>query len=98
MFDWDDANVAHCARHDVSPHEAEEAYNSNPLYLDYSLEDGEERHHEIGETLAGRILLIVSTIRGDSVRIVTAYTPNRAWRLAYLEFKESEPYGKAGHS
>jgi uncharacterized DUF497 family protein len=64
MFDWNQANIAHIARHDVLPHEAEEAYNSNPLYLDYLIEDGEERHHEIGETLAGRILVVVSTMRG----------------------------------
>jgi uncharacterized DUF497 family protein len=25
MFDWDDANVDHLARHDVTPEEAEEA-------------------------------------------------------------------------
>jgi len=51
MFDWDEANVAHIATHDVIPREAEEAYKSQPLYLDYSIEDGEERHREIGETL-----------------------------------------------
>ena len=44
MFDWDQANIAHIARHDVVPHdvvphEAEEAYNSHPLFLDYRVED-----------------------------------------------------------
>lgn len=33
MFDWDDANIAHIARHDVEPHETEEAYGSNPVSL-----------------------------------------------------------------
>jgi uncharacterized DUF497 family protein len=51
--------------------EAEEAYNSNPVYLDYAIEGGEQRHREIGETLAGRILVVVSMMRGDLIRIVT---------------------------
>jgi len=98
MFDWDEANIAHIAEHDVTPAEAEQVVDNNPLYLDYLIEDGEECHSEIGETLEGRILLVVSTPRGDKVRIITAYTPNRAWRTAYLEFKEFESHGKADHS
>jgi uncharacterized DUF497 family protein len=70
MFDWDEFNIGHIARHDVVPHEAEETYNSNPVELDYSIEDGEVRYTEIGETLKGRILVIISTMRGDLVRIV----------------------------
>jgi uncharacterized DUF497 family protein len=98
MFDWNEANIAHIARHDVVPHEAEDTYNSNPLYVDYSIEDGEVRHREIGETVTGRILVIVSTMRGDLVRIVTAYPPERSLRLTYLAFKEYEQHGKENHS
>jgi len=98
MFDWDDANIAHIAAHDVVPHEAEEAYDSNPIYLDYSMEDGELRHREVGETLAGRILVIVSTMRGELVRIITAYPPERSLRVTYLAFKEAEQHGKENHS
>ncbi|MGA8938474.1 MAG: BrnT family toxin [Acidobacteriaceae bacterium] len=98
MFDWDEANIAHIANHDVQPHEAEEAYNSNPVYLDYAIEDGEERHREIGESLTGRLLVVISTMRGDTVRVVTAYPPDRPLRLTYLAFKESEQHGKENHS
>ena len=98
MFDWNEANITHIAEHNVAPHEAEEAYNSNPLYLDYSTEDGEVRHREVGETLAGRILVIVSTMRGDLVRIVTAYWAERPMRIMYLAFKESEHHGKENRS
>jgi hypothetical protein len=97
-FDWDEFNIAHIAEHDVAPHEAEEAYDSNPLYLDYTVEDGEVRHREIGETLAGRILVVVSTMRGVLVRVVTAYSPDRSLRITYLAFKESEQHGKENHS
>ncbi len=98
MFDWDEANIAHIAEHDVTPHEAEEAYDSNPLYLDYSIEEGELRHREIGETLAGRILVVVSTMRGDLTRVVTTYPPGRSLRVTYLAFKEAEHHGKENHS
>jgi uncharacterized DUF497 family protein len=98
MFDWDEANIAHIARHDVQPHEAEEAYNSNPVYLDYQTEGNEQRHREIGETLAGRILVVISTMRGELIRIITAYPPDRPLRLAYLAFKESEQHGKENRS
>ncbi len=98
MFDWDNGNVAHIAEHDVSPQEAEEAYSSYPLYLDYSFEDGEERHREIGETTKGRILVVVSTMRGELVRVVTAYDPSRSLRIAFLTYKESEQNGKENHS
>ena len=94
MFDWDEANISHVARHNVKPYEAEEAYESNPIALDYTVEDGEQRHREIGETLAGRILVVISTMRGDLVRIVTAYPPDRPLRLTYLAFKESEQHGR----
>ncbi len=66
-FDWDAANIAHIAEHNVQPHEAEEVYNNNPVYLDYLIEDGEQRHREIGETLAGRILIVVSTTSPNSM-------------------------------
>jgi len=97
-FHWDEDNIAHIARHDVLPQEAEQAYDSNPLYLDYSFEDGEERHREIGETNEGRILVVVSTMRGEFVRVVTAYEPSRTLRLTFLAYREYEQHGKENHS
>jgi uncharacterized DUF497 family protein len=96
-FDWDDANIAHVAKHDVTPREAEEAYTNNPLYLGYSIVNGEERYSEVGETKAGRILVVVSTMRGDLTRIVTSYDERRS-TLVYLAFKEAEHHGKENHS
>jgi len=98
MFDWDLANIAHIAKHDVLPQEAEEVIENEPLYLDYLVEDGEERHREIGETLGRRVLVVVSTLRNDRTRVITAYEPGRSLLLSYLEFKESEQHGKADHS
>jgi uncharacterized DUF497 family protein len=98
MFDWDEANTAHIAEHDVLTHEAEEVINNQPLYLDHSVEDGEERYRELGETLQSRVLIVVSTIRSERTRVGTAYEPERSLLLKYLAFKESEQHGKANHS
>jgi uncharacterized protein len=97
-FDWDEENIAHVAEHDVLPHEAEEVIDNEPVYLDYSVIDGEERFREIGETRAGRILEVVSMIRDNRTRVITAYKPFPSVLSSYLAFKESEQHGKADHS
>jgi uncharacterized DUF497 family protein len=98
LFDWDEANIAHIAEHDVMPAEAEQVIDNSPLYLDYSIQGGEIRHREIGETATGRILLVVSTTRMDRMRVITAYSPSRSLRNIYLTYKESEQHGKAHSS
>jgi uncharacterized DUF497 family protein len=98
MFDWDGANITHIAEHDVTPEEAEQVIENSPLYLDYSMQGGEIRHREVGETAAGRILLVVSTTRNDLIRVVTAYPPSRSLRMTYLTFKELEQHGKENSS
>jgi len=57
MFDWDEANIAHIAEHNVLPPEAEEACTHKPVALYFSSRNGEQRFVQIGETLAGRVLL-----------------------------------------
>jgi uncharacterized DUF497 family protein len=98
MFDWDGANITHIAEHDVTPEEAEQVIEGSPFYLDYSIQGGEIRHREVGETATGRILLVVSTIRNDQIRVITAYPPSRSLRMTYLTFKESEQRGKENSS
>jgi uncharacterized DUF497 family protein len=73
MFDWDDANVDHLARHDVTPEEAEGAL-SDPSRIGapaYAVE-GERRRALIGATEDGRVLFVVFARRGQGVRVVTA--------------------------
>jgi len=98
LFDWDEENIAHIAEHDVTPAEAEHVIDNGPLYIDYSIPGGEIRHREVGETATGRILLVVSTTRGDQIRVITAYPPSRSLRMTYLTFKESEQHGKENSS
>jgi uncharacterized DUF497 family protein len=84
-FEWDHANIAHVAEHDVEPEEAEEVVLGDPLDAGFETVDGEDRWAYIGETNEGRILRVVITIRGERVRVVTAFEPERYWKALYLE-------------
>jgi len=98
LFDWNAANITHIADHDVLPDEAEEVVLNNPLDVDYIDYDGELRIRQVGETVSGRILVVVTTERVGLLRVVTAYEPSGHLRSKYLKFKESWVYGKAGHT
>ncbi len=82
-FDWDEANIAHIARHDVMPQEAEEAIRNNPLDLGSRIHEGELRMTQLGRTNAGRILLVVSTWRGTLIRVVTSYPARKKAQQFY---------------
>ena len=87
IFDWDEANRAHIARHGVTPQEVEELILGNPL--DIELQKGEEGSGEerlllLGETAKGRILQLVATWRDEKVRVIFAWDAPRQLRLFYL--------------
>jgi len=89
VFDWDDANVDHIAEHGVEPEEAEEALLGDPLDIGFNIVDGEERWNYVGETSVGRILRVAITFRGERMRVVTAFEPERRWKVFYLQQKAS---------
>jgi uncharacterized DUF497 family protein len=72
-FDWDEAKVGHVARHSVLPDEAEYVILNDPVDLGMEIVEGEERHINLGATVKGRVLLVVTTWREDRVRVVTAF-------------------------
>jgi uncharacterized DUF497 family protein len=90
MFLWDSANINHVAKHDVSPEEAEQVITNNPFDLELQVRNGEQRIAHIGETAAGRVLIVIVTIRQNMIRVVTAYPANRAMRKFYLAQKDLE--------
>jgi uncharacterized DUF497 family protein len=94
MFDWSESNIAHIARHNVAPHEAEEVILNDPIDLSFEMRNGEERTEQIGETKAGRILRVVTTLRGNKVRVVTAIPLKSRWHAWYFALKEQQ---NAGH-
>lgn len=85
VFQWDNANIRHLARHAVSPDEAEQCYRNDPLILEEQFIDTELRYLALGETDAGQRLAFVFTIRYGRVRFVTAYPMTRAQKDIYDE-------------
>lgn len=74
-FDWDDAVEDHIAAHGVLPKEVEEVILDPHQIPDVAYSTPIERRYAItGTTEAGRILLVVFTMRRGRVRIVTAST------------------------
>ena len=89
QFDWDDANRDHIAHHSVLPQEVEEAFNGDTLELAAYILGGEQRYEDLGISDSGRILFVVSTIRGERVRVITAFDATRSQKLKFLAFHRS---------
>ena len=86
-FDWDEANIRHISDHDVAPEEAEQALANDPLELEPEYIRGEERFPSIGRTDAGRWLVVITTLRGPKVRVVTAFDAGKRSIDVYLKEK-----------
>lgn len=86
-FDWGSFNIEHIARHNVLPHEAEEALSdphrrSVPSYG----KEGEHRIAVTGLTYDERLLTIIVTLRpGPKIRVVTARPASKTERKIYEE-------------
>jgi uncharacterized DUF497 family protein len=86
-FEWDKANIAHLARHQVTPIEAEQVIVNDPVESDLYWVESEERVTAVGPTDAGRFLHVVITLRGSKVRCVTAYEASQREVRAWLHQK-----------
>ncbi len=75
-FGWDDANVDHILRHNVTAFEVEEAFSQRNVVLVAATVKREKRWKLPGRTLAGRYLVVVFTVRRRLLRTVTAYDMN----------------------
>ncbi|MBX2997569.1 MAG: BrnT family toxin [Caldilineaceae bacterium] len=75
-FEWDDGNEEKIwVRHGVSATEAEECFfdrDKRLLHDHLHTTDFEARYILLGRTRRSRLLLIVFTVRGDSVRVISA--------------------------
>ena len=72
-FDWGDENIAHIARHDVTPVEVIEAFLNTPVEFAAYFRNGEERQAIAGVTNAGWVLYVVYAFSGNGLRPVTAF-------------------------
>jgi hypothetical protein len=87
LFDWDEANLAHIARHEVTQEEAEEVFRGDPLDMELQIageSNEEERLQQLGETAKGRILQPVTTWRDGKARVISAWDAPKQLKLYYL--------------
>jgi uncharacterized DUF497 family protein len=94
QFDWDEQNVGHLAQHQISPAEAEQVLENRPCDLESELRNGEERMAQVGETDAGRILIVITTTRGRKTRVVTAWPAKERLRRYFQSQKENANVGR----
>ncbi len=88
-FDWDDGNIHHIALHNITPTEVEQVIHNSPFDGGASIRNGEKRTVNLGETDAGRILVVITTERDDKVRPVTARPARRNEREFFSQHKAS---------
>ena len=90
-FDWDAGNRGKNAKHRVSDDECEEVFFNLPLVLgpDEGHSAKEERHYVLGQTNADRRLFVAFTMRGTSIRVISARDMTRKERRAYHETEET---------
>lgn len=97
QFDWDPANISHLAKHDISPAEAEEVILNEPFDIGFDLRAGEERIAQVGETNTGRILIVITTVDQQRIRVVTAFPAKKRLRNFYLMQRKMKDRKRSSH-
>ena len=85
-FQWDEGNAdKNWKRHHVTQAEAEQVFFNKPILVasDPDHSQTEDRLFALGQTDVGRRLTIVFTIRGDSLRVISARPMSRQERSVY---------------
>jgi len=87
-FEWDEEKAeANLRKHGVSFEEAKTVFN-DPLAItipDPGHSINEDRHVDIGASWRGRVLIIVYTERGSSIRIISCRRATKSEREVYEE-------------
>lgn len=90
-FDWDEWNTSkNWNKHQVTPEEAESIFFHDPLLLrsDAGHSMREKRYLAMGETSAGRGLLVVFTVRNKLIRVISARDMNRREMEVYTRYEK----------
>lgn len=85
-FQWDEGNqVKNWKSHSVTQAEAEEIFDNTPIIIaeDSPHSISEIRYLAYGKTDNNRRLTVVFTIRGKSIRIISARDQSRKERIFY---------------
>ena len=84
-FEWDaEKAITNQRRHGLSFEEAATAF-ADPLSrsgIPTTLE-GEDRFVLVGETVRGRLVVVIHTVRGDNLRLISARRATRREQLTY---------------
>lgn len=92
-FEWDPGNAAkNWVRHEVTQAECEQVFFNEPLVVagDALHSRGESRHFALGRTDADRKLMVVFTLRGTKVRVISARPMSRRERKVYSDAEAQE--------
>lgn len=85
-FGWDVGNRDKNQRkHNVSTKECEETFSNRPIVVAAEVKHSvhEPRFFLLGRTAADRLLYVVFTVRGTSIRVISARDMNRNERGIY---------------
>jgi uncharacterized DUF497 family protein len=94
MFEWDRNNLRKIQAHAIKPDEAEQALLNDPVPI-YEQYVGEElRFVYYGESDGGRLIAVVVTERGDSLRVITTSTQRSVAIITPGERRESNANGQ----
>jgi len=89
-FDWDEGNfLKNWEKHGVSHLEAEQVFFNEPILLfeDPKHSERESRWYVLGQTDQSRELMLVFTMRGKKIRIISARPMSRKERGVYEKAK-----------
>lgn len=84
---WDpDKALSNAGKHKVRFSDAESVlYHPQALTIEDKDAEDEQRHASIGVDAIGRILVVVYTYRGDTIRMISARRATKKERRAYDE-------------
>ena len=89
-FEWDEGNLSkNWTKHNVDSFESEEIFFNKPLITlrDEKHSKIESRYIALGRTNSGGLLLVVFTIRGEVIRVISAKDMHKKERTVYNEEK-----------
>ncbi|MFW5443576.1 MAG: BrnT family toxin [Methylococcaceae bacterium] len=85
-FQWDEGNSEkNWISHQVTKSECEQLFFNQPLLIadDEKHSEIEKRYYALGQTDDGRLLFIVSTIRANLIRVISARDMSKKERGVY---------------
>ncbi len=85
-FEWDREKAAtNLEKHDVSFEEAATAFGDSlsSTIIGPDSSDDEDRYVLIGQAFSGRLVVVVHTDRGESIRLISARLATRSERRSY---------------